>query len=732
MRLSYEIATTGVEQLRSVLRGVEREAAASDKRLETGKRASAQRVAREQMALMQGPGRKEQTASIRARERAEAMATARAMREKAAAQRLEQRQQLGIIKSEERARIQSERNLQRARESLDRQRARGLMQLHQQSERAAAKLSAGRRATAERIGSGFAQSVRGGVGSTLALGSTALGVAGGFATAGALREESDVRRRASALANKAGDPSAKDALAEEATHVRGFTGSETLEAMDKMFGKTGDLGVVRAAIKDLGDLTIAVDANFGEMGQAAGNAFNVIADRIKDPQKRVEALQRTMAGWAGQGNIGTVELSDMASLGGRLGGASRKFAGDPVKLLLSMGAMAQAAARAGGASDAAEATTGVARFAADLTKKPAQKALDRLGVKVFADKNHQFLKDPQEILASILDKTKGSLSLGEEIMNAESGKVLSGFSEVWTNAEAQKKGSGHAAVLGEFERYNKAALSPEMRTAQANSRMADPDMQFKEATKAFNAAVGRDLLPAVTRLVPQFTAMIPNIANASSEVAKFVGWFAENPVKGVGVVIAASVAKDVASAGISAALSSGVSSLVGSMTTAQIGMAKFAGASAFAAAAIYAAYDQNESLKKETGGKGILDVGWEWATTDKGLKEIADENLDKQARERAIAEGRVPAPGMERKLRPPGIAPPGSPPLNATSNQAEASLPAPARAPAQAPEATAATSKAGVDLQEAAKALKAAAAAMPKGPNAPDASRTAPIISSSR
>jgi TP901 family phage tail tape measure protein len=102
-------------------------------------------------------------------------------------------------------------------------------------------------------------------------------------------------------------------------------------------------------------------------------------------------------------------------------------------------------------------------------------------------------------------------------------------------------------------------------------------------------------------------------------------------------------------------------------------------AAAAAAAALYAAYSQNEGLKKATGGKGVLDVGWEWATTNKGLKEIADENLDAQARDEAARRdpvtanrGSRPDPmgfgyGGPSDTRPPGpyadgYVPPGAPP----------------------------------------------------------------------
>lgn len=561
MRLVYEIATTGQDQLRAVLRGNEREAAASDKRLARERRTTAKAEAREKAGLMHGPGRREQLAAIRQTERAEATANARTMREQASARRLQQRQTGLAIKAEERARITSERNLARARESLDRQRSRSLLKLHNESERTASRLTSGRRQFAGRISAGMARSVGGAAGTVATIGGTAVGVAGGFAAADALRERSAVQRQASALANASGDPSIKGRLADESERVKGFSGTETLGAMQSFVGKTGDLGAARGAIQDLGKLALATDSDFTSLGETAGNAFNVIADAIDDPVKRLEALKKVMAGWAGQGNIGAVELKDLAQFGGRLGASTRKFAGDPSDLLIKMGAMAQAAVRAGGASDAAEATTGVARFAADLTKKPAQKALTAMGVDIFAgpgkkgSKTYQSkLADPSRIIADILEKTKGSLPANEDVVNAESGKVLGGFADLYNKAEAKKKGTGRKAVMDEFGRYEKAAISSEAIEAQAASRLTDPDQQFKEAAKTFNDAVGRELAPVAVKLAHQFAELVPVAATLARMFGKFIGFITENPFTGLGLVVGAAVTKDIAAAGIGALL----------------------------------------------------------------------------------------------------------------------------------------------------------------------------------
>ncbi len=81
-------------------------------------------------------------------------------------------------------------------------------------------------------------------------------------------------------------------------------------------------------------------------------------------------------------------------------------------------------------------------------------------------------------------------------------------------------------------------------------------------------------------------------------------------------------------------------------------IASAAGAAALAVGALMLANDQNNKLKAETGGKGFFDVMSEaapkWLGGDgKGLKEIADENLDAQARERAAIRNREEVANMD-------------------------------------------------------------------------------------
>jgi hypothetical protein len=706
MRLEYSI-TADDKQLRRVLRGVETEAKSMNRRM----------------------ARDAQAAPIAQARRASTSTTSRA--ELQAAKALE-RARLQAVKTEERAKLQADRNVSRAAEQLDRQRSRGLMQQIREQERAQEQSRAARERTARRVGSGAASSIGRGMGTVARVGGAALGLLGGFSAAGALEEQMAIKRQATQVALSAGDPTQKAALEKEALGVKGFTGTETLGALGGFVQKTGDLGAGRADIKTLGALALASTSDFGEMGEAAGQAFNVIRDTIKDPVQQVEALNEVLRTLVGQGQLGAVEIKDMTTELAGLGAASRAFTGGPVELLKTMGAMAQASVARGGARDAAEATSAVTRFAADLTKHPAQKALGGLGVNVFADKGRTKLKDPREIMGDIMDKTHGDLAKIEEVLNAESKKALAGFAPLYLAAEKQKKGTGRAAINAEFERFNSATPSMDEINKRAALRLEDPDMQLKDTMKAFNAAVGNELIPVLTRMVPKFTESIPSIAKFTEGVAKAGEFLLENPFKGIGLIIAASVTKDIAAAGLGSLLKSLlVAAFAGNAATGVVGGAASGGAAATGAAgvaggiglaagaavaaaalAVGAAAYQGAQLTDQSGGLAGVGAGIGGILAGRGYAGGVDDYMSEQAR--ADAWKPKSFRGWADSYEP--TAPTGSP----ASAQ-----------PSVAEEAKRLFGPTTTELTNAAKELSAAAKTL-KTNSGPEASRTAPIVSASR
>jgi hypothetical protein len=485
-----------------------------------------------------------------------------------------------LYRAEQRQKLQGERAIQRegmrldrertaAAKALDRQRSTALFAQHRAGERAAAGLARRERMDRRAIAGAVTGRIGRSLGNTLSgVGSMAvgaLGIGGSIAAGSAISTQISETARASQLANQAGRPEIKGQLLREAQGTKGFTGMEALEGMGAFTDVTGDLDAARAALPELAQLSLATGAALNDLGAAAGNAFIPLADKIKDPQARMKALLTTMRAIAGQGAVGAVEVKDLAVEMAGLAAATNKFSGDPASLIKSVGAMAQAARQRGGAGTAAEAVTSVSRFVADIASKP--ELFEKSGIKIGTrDKAGALtqLDDPQEIMVRMLQKTGGDLGKVSNLFGVYAERAVAGFSPLYSQAEAanmalpeaqrEKRGAaGEKAVRGEFKRLLAAELTPDQQRERAASRLADPDLQFKEAMKQFNAAIGSELLPVLTRLIPEFTKLLPTLTKGASALAGFVESIIKDPITGIGKLIAAKVVLDLAGAGIGAA-----------------------------------------------------------------------------------------------------------------------------------------------------------------------------------
>lgn len=478
-----------------------------------------------------------------------------------------------------------------------------------QNRAAASALAAQKRVRAATVGQ-VGRSVVSATRAVGMIGTGALAIGGGMAVQGAISQQMRETAAASSLANQVGRPEIKGQLLTESQGVRGFSGEESLGAMSAFFTKTGNLDAARSVMRDMGKLALATGSDFSEMSEAAGQAFNVIRDTITDPKEQLAAMNDVMRSLAAQGTLGAVEIRDMATELGSLGAAARKFEGGPVELLKSMGALAQASVARGGATNAAEASTAVTRFAADLTKKPSQKALEALDINVFTDSTNSIMRDPMAIMADIMGKTGGDLKQLEEIFNAESKKVFQGFAPLAREGVLDENGNkltGKDAMMFEFNRFAKATVSDADINSRAQSRLDDPDLKFKEAMKDFNAKVGSELLPELTKLIPEVAKLTPYVADAARLFAMLVGSLVDNPVLTIGTLIAGKVAADIAGAKIGEGIKNVLSGAVGEGAAGALGAGSI-GMTLGAAAAltIYASGVTSfhaEQVASETEGK---------------------------------------------------------------------------------------------------------------------------------
>ncbi|MDD5305199.1 MAG: hypothetical protein PHS14_19030, partial [Elusimicrobia bacterium] len=397
---------------------------------------------------------------------------------------------------------------------------------------------------------------RAAIGSVTSVGRAAVGTAmlGGTALIGsAIYTQGQEAFKAQQLANQAGTPTKAGEILKEAQGIQGFSGGEALAGLEQWTNITGDLEAGRGILAELGQTALATGTSLDDLAAASANAFIPLKDAIPDAKARMEALRNTIRATAGMGAVGAVEIKDLASEMAGLAAQAGKFAGGPEAVMRQSVAMAQAARQRGGADSAAEAVTSVARFGSDVMTK--QKELRRMGVEVFTDKGHTKLRSQKDIMVDVLEKTHGDLGKIGELFGERSIRAVQGFSPLYNQAEAAKKGSGKAAVLAEFDRLEKSTLSDKDVNERAEALMKSPSMQFKETMKDLNAQLGTEFIPIVGEMVKALKDATPQIVAIGKAAAGIAGWAVKNPYEGVGALIAAKVSAEVASAAIGASVS---------------------------------------------------------------------------------------------------------------------------------------------------------------------------------
>ncbi len=545
--LQYDISATGEAQLRRVFKSIEAEAVASNRRLQsrlgvTGRAGGGGRAGASGAVVAD---RAAKSAALAAERDAKKIANA-AVRaeEKAAAARIRTEQKVWAEKVRE-------------AKSAAREQVRIEQSVHAKRMADAKMERKARAASVVSMGKGAAASVGNSIRGIAGYGGMAAAALGGLAAHSAVSQQITEQKMASELANQAGKPQIKKQLLDESRQYKGATGEEILGGISKFVEKTGDLDAARGVMGALNELSIATGASMEDLGAAAGAVFVPIADQIADPIERMKQMKDVMRGIAQQGALGAVEMKDFAVEMGPLAAVSRSFKGGASEMIRGMGALAQLAVQRGGASSAAEASTAVASFGKDVVMN--QKSFKAKKMDVFADKGRTILKAPQDIMAEVAEKTKGDLVKLQELGFGErSIRVVRGLMPVYNEAEKKKKGSGKKALLAEYEKFAGATLDESGVRSRVASRLADPDMQIKEAGKAFNTAIGTELIPVLTKLIPEFVKLLPELTKVARGFASFATSLIEHPIVGIGSIIAAKLVADIGSAAIGEALSKAI------------------------------------------------------------------------------------------------------------------------------------------------------------------------------
>jgi|GEM_PF-4120693 len=564
MKLEYEIAISGREKFLREFRSVEGEL---DKAARRGTTRERQLQNSRVRAVRQGAGQQERIAAAVARKtetdknRAAKLASSERLRE----ERRIATEQARAAKLVANTRIREERRVSSEQTKNEKWRQllqnRHFQQAERERKRSESSASRNRQRAAASFMGGAARVSQGTIGllgTGLKVAAGTAGITGAIAFGNAAQTQMSEQAMASRLANQGGNPQLKGRLLSEAQNVEGFTGSEVLSGLGAFTDVTGDLDTARKTMGDMAKLALATGSSLDDVAAAAGNFSNNLRE-IEDPGQRAKKIMEAMRALAGQGMAGAVELKDLASGGAVVGAAAGQYTGDPTENIKKAGVLAQAARQEGGASSADEALTSLSRFN-DQVIANADK-LEGMGVKaVVRGKGGeiQSIADPRTIIADVLQKTKGDLGVINDLFDVRGSRVVRGFSKSYQRG-------GRQGVLNQFDELMGTELDQKNIDTNVKSRLSDSDMQFQEATKKFNAAIGEKLIPELTKLIPKFQEMIPAMAELTTRVMGAAHWLAENPFAGASAIVGGFIAKELATAGIGAAMSSATNALLGSI-----------------------------------------------------------------------------------------------------------------------------------------------------------------------
>lgn len=416
------------------------------------------------------------------------------------------------------------------------------------------------------------------------MGSMLLGLGGGMLSAGAFKSMTSKDKAARALANQAYGTSGAKGQSREALKASilgtssplalatGTGEADIIGGMRQFMSKAGDINAAQTIAPFLLDLADASQTDLASAGEAAGNIFMSAMAKGLDGNTALQQTVEILKVIGGQAKEGSIELKDMATQAGKLMSAAGAFSGDSADLANTMGAVAQLAL-AGRAASPEEAMTALGRLADDLAAKGENQAFRRAGINVFSDKSKTALRDPADLIMESVAKTGGNLPQLMDMFGVRARKAIEPFRGAYVQAGGGEK--GEAAMRAQFARFKSLKMTgTEIRQSAAFARDNDTTRMAK-IQERLHQKLGPAIMRMISRLIPEFEAIIPHlvktgesfarvattvipafaklaphIEDAAEAFADFVSWFADDPITGIGAVIAASVTADIAKAGI--------------------------------------------------------------------------------------------------------------------------------------------------------------------------------------
>lgn len=429
-----------------------------------------------------------------------------------------------------------------------------------QAERAAARWGV-RGARIGGIASRSVGSLVSGVGSMV--GAT-LGIGGGMLLANAASREMSAERQAGLLINTVttgGKPPAEASMgnilgqAGALSKVLGVDKSEivggALEYSRKARG-----GDIKGALGNMGffaEMSKVTGADINEIAGAAGTLQSQNKD-LKAPE-----MQQMLLDVYSQGKAGSMSMVDVAKQIGVMASTRGAFSGDMATNQRKLMALGQIAAPEGSVEEAGTFVKDLVMEAGKHRFSTQQSVgLEQMGVKF---NKYGQLDSPEQMIGKVMSYYKGDITKIEKTFGARGKAVFGALQPEYVAAGGGA--AGDAAVQARLA----TAMGTPMTLDQLHSQNAQidssPAQAFHNALNKVTEDLQEKLAPALSdfatktlpKLIPKFEAIIDG-------ASKLAGYFADNPIYGIGAVISLAIANDLAAAGITAAAEAGVAAIM--------------------------------------------------------------------------------------------------------------------------------------------------------------------------
>lgn len=435
--------------------------------------------------------------------------------------------------------------------------------------------------------------------------------------------------------------------------------TQVLEGVQAFVKRTGDLNLALDALPQMAKLAAAANVSVADMMTAAGAA----ATNLRNVDDKTGALDGLMRNMIAQGKIGAIEMEDFAREIAKLAPQANRFEGTSAQNMRELAGLAQLSMASGGATNATQAATSVARLVDTLSTPARAKAFHALRIQTETTnaQGMKVLRDPVEVILDALRKTAGDPTKLKGLFSSSIGsrpaEALAGMFREAGGGEA-----GIAAARKQLATFSEGKFSDTAIASNLATYLASDAAKAQQFQTSLEDVVQRTQV----KLLPALEELAPNALRVANALGDLAAWIPDHIPATIAAAFGLAVARGLTEAlfrsavekmiangreafktakdmfGAGGGSSSFVPGVAGSAFFApqvlgkNVGAAGAIGAGLAATAAVAIADDQNDRLKRVSGGLGAFDLmGEMWNRGTFNPFEAVDKYQNEQARAEA-------------------------------------------------------------------------------------------------